>query len=727
MALEIKTSGYVYLSREKGIRLDFAPELKDVKIVYEQDGHREKRLSGYKIDKLGNQGRKFLLLLLSYPGQALRNGELCSGVGTSIANGSGEDWDDFCDQTTSRVRNLLKAIFKENGDENGEEWLPQIKADRAAAGYGVHAIYLPEEAMPGKTWMDEYPELCSLAENYWGQYSVVRPYKNVGRGGYQDNIPFHEVYRIPKLQPDVSGEGSIWRMRELPANGNLVYVEAPNGYGKSTLLQGILLSSLYGSRRLTGSGSAAENALKSYEELAAFHDLPEGAMVLWLQAEDLDCTGGDGIECLYGSNPLHRTCEFSQFERLVQNFNAERKLFVLIDGYDEAEPEKQKQVVEWIERVSGAESHRDTCGKAVFLVAGRPLYESEGQNPILGSRLRVQRWHLAPLDPEEDAEGIEQLLTRYVGHLRNRKPDTVERTKERIRSNPYLRRLPVTPFILVKMVEDCSRSDLGTHEIIDRVIDQLMKRQKRFGLKQQELLEYKILHEELAYKMLSGGENGLDYDYFCRYVRSCYDRVAEYFSEKRGTTLKTIIPEDIFTTTGLLQEDTEGRITFLSAYVLVREFAARKLTRLMEGEDAGRCAEVTENEWIGKACEALLTQLEEIPCGYRYELLTMSMVQLMKNICYEGYFFHGFSPDVAEEALTVLENYILDCYAQSSDEAEKEAISRAVGLLFSNAYGNIPLTNVNNSAGEEQDVEMRKKLLQILQDTLPAKKGENRL
>ena len=717
MALEIKTSGYVYLSRKKGVRLDFAPELKDVKIVYEQDGHREKRLSEYKIDKLGNQGRKFLLLLLSYPGQALRNGELCSGVGTTIANGSGEEWDDFCDQMTSRVRNLLKVIFQENGEEKVEEWLPQIKGSTVTGGYGVrygvHTIKLPEEATAAKTWLEEYPEAIDLAKNYWRQYSIVRPYKNVGRGGYQDNIPFHEVYRIPRLQADASEMDKIWRMSEFAGNGNLVYVEAPNGYGKSTLLQGMLLSSLYGCQGLAAGGFMAESALKMYEELAAFHNLPEGALVLLLQAEDLDCTGGDGIECLYASNPLHKTCEYSQFEKIVSDFNAKRKLFVLIDGYDEAEPEKQEQVVEWIERVSDAESQRDTCGKAVFLIAGRPLYEGEGQNPILGSRLPVQRWHLAPLDPEDDAEGIEQLLTKYVGQLRNRKPDTVERTKERIRSNPYLCRLPVTPFILVKMVEDCSRSDRAPHEIIDRVIDQLMKRQKRFGLRQQELFSYKLLHEELAYKMLSCGEEGVDYDYFCRYERSCYDRVDAYFSKKWGTELKTITPEDIFTITGLLQEDAEGRVGFLCSYVLIREFAARKLTRLMEGE----------------TCEVLLAQLNEIPCEYRYELLTMSMVQLMKNdcYCYVGYFFHGLSPYEKEDALTVFENYMLDRYAQSNDISEKEAISKAVALLLSNAYGNIPLTNVNNSAGEEQDMKMRKALQQILQETPPTEEGENSL
>ena len=464
---------------------------------------------------------------------------------------------------------------------------------------------------------------------------------------------------------------------------------------------------------VTGSGFMAENALKMYEELTAVHNLPEGALVLLLQAEDLDCTGGDGIECLYASNPLHKTCEYSQFEKIVSDFNAKRKLFVLIDGYDEAKPEKQEQVVEWIERMSDAESQRDTCGKAVFLIAGRPLYEGEGQNPILGSRLPVQRWHLAPLDPAEDAEGIEQLLTKYIGQLRNRKPDTVERTKERIRSNPYLRRLPVTPFILVKLVEDCSCNNLAPHEIIDRVIDQLMKRQKRFGLKQQELFSYKLLHEELAYKMLSCGEEGVDYDYFCRYERSCYDRVDAYFSKKWGTELKTITPEDIFTITGLLQEDAEGRVGFLCSYVLIREFAARKLTRLMEGE----------------TCEVLLAQLNEIPCEYRYELLTMSMVQLMKIdcYCYERYFFHGLSLYEKEDALTVFENYMLDRYAQSNDISEKEAISKAVALLLSNAYGNIPLTNVNNSAGEEQDMKMRKALQQILQETPPTEEGENSL
>ena len=57
----------------------------------------------------------------------------------------------------------------------------------------------------------------------------------------------------------------------------------------------------------------------------------------------------------------------------------------------------------------------------------------------------------------------------------------------------------------------------------------------------------------------------------------------------------------------------------------------------------------------------------------------------------------------------------------------KEAISKAVALLLSNAYGNIPLTNVNNSAGEEQDVKMRKALQQILQETPPTEEGENSL
>lgn len=717
----IQKTGEICLNKERRIWLDF----EGPKIVRKDEQGRRQETPLLKSGKKATQPLKFLLLLLSYPGAELENLKICKTIDAGINFENDPQGDGVC-RSLAKVARQLLDIYINADEENKVDCKEMIRGYRAAFGYGVHTIDLPKEAAAAKTWVDEHPEALNLAKNYWRQYSVVRPYKNVGRGGYQDNILFHEVYRIPGLQADVSEKDKTWRMSGFGGN-DLVYVEAPNGYGKSTLLQGMLLSSLYGSQSVTGSGFMTENALKMYEELAAFHNLPEGALVLLLQAEDLDCTGGDGIECLYASNSLHHTCEYSQFEEIVSNFNAKGKLFVLIDGYDEAEPEKQEQVVEWIERVSDAESHRDTCGKAVFLIAGRPLYEGEGQNPILGSRLPVQRWHLAPLDPAEDAEGIEQLLTKYVGQLRNRKPDTVERTKERIRSNPYLRRLPVTPFILVKMVEDCSRSDLAPHEIIDRVIDQLMKRQKRFGLKQQELLEYKLLHEELAYKMLADGEEGVDYDYFCRYERSCYDRVDAYFSKKWGTGRKTITPEDIFTITGLLQEDAGGRIGFLCSHVLIREFAARKLTRLMEGEDAGKDAEVTENERVGKACETVVMQLDEIPCEYRYELLIMSMVQLMKNICYEGYFFHGLSPYAAEEALMVFENYMLDRYAQSSDISEKEAISKAVALLFSNAYGNIPLTNVNNSAGEEQDVEMRKALQQILQETPPAKEGENSL
>ena len=331
-------------------------------------------------------------------------------------------------------------------------------------------------------------------------------------------------------------------------------------------------------------------------------------------------------------------------------------------------------------------------------------------------------------DRDLNRPGIAELCAHLPDSLRDHTAwDTVDRRcpdrllQPRLRDTsdsgatvyPYLRRLPVTPFILVKLVEDCSCTYLAPHEIIDRVIDQLMKRQKRFGLKQQELFSYKLLHEELAYKMLSCGEEGVDYDYFCRYERSCDDRVDAYFSKKWGTELKTITPEDIFTITGLLQEDAEGRVGFLCSYVLIREFAARKLTRLMEGE----------------TCEVLLAQLNEIPCEYRYELLTMSMVQLMKNdcYCYVGYFFHGLSPYEKEDALTVFENYMLDRYAQSNDISEKEAISKAVALLLSNAYGNIPLTNVNNSAGEEQDMKMRKALQQILQETPPTEEGENSL
>jgi len=66
-----------------------------------------------------------------------------------------------------------------------------------------------------------------------------------------------------------------------------------------------------------------------------------------------------------------------------------------------------------------------------------------------------------------------------------------------------------------------------------------------------------------------------------------------------------------------LQEDTEGRVGFLCSYVLIREFSARKLTRLMEGETAGKDAEV-EKERIGKACEIVVMQRNEIPCENRF-------------------------------------------------------------------------------------------------------------
>lgn len=700
--LQVKTTGAIYLNTEKGIRLDFG----GTKIIYEKDHNREVLLRQ-------TQEEKFLLLLLSYPGMKLGNSEICSAVG-SVAS----DKNETCRKLALKARKLLNLYI--NGEEKNKEGVPEIIGKtEPGMEIGTHTISLLQEAQTVMTWVEEHPEQSRLAENYWKQYAIVRPFKNSGRSAYQDNIPFHEVYRIPGLQPDASEEGRAWQMREFRGNRNLIYIEAPNGYGKSTLLQGILLSSLYGNQCLTKEPDVRE----WYEKLAAYHGLPEGAFVVLLQAENLHWENGAELECLYASNPLHQSIGSEQFEELIRYYNKKEKLFLLIDGYDEAETEQQEQVIRWIQQVSGMEKYQDSCGKAVFLVAGRSLYENEGQNPITGGGLTVHRWHLSALDPQ-NAEEVDQLLTRYAGHLRNRKPETVERTKERIRSNPYLRRLPVTPFILVKMVEDCSRNDLGTYEIIDRVIDQLMKRQKRFGLTRQELFKYKVLHEELAFQMLKDGEEGMDYEYFSRYVSGGFQQAEQYFQKNWGMPLATISAEDIFTITGLLQEDADGRVGFLSSYVLTREFAARKLTRLMESESTGEAA---ESERIGKACGTMLGKLSELPVGYRYEVLTMSMVQLMKNICYEGYFFHGFSPAATEEALIVFENYILNRYAQSSKVSEKEAISNAVGLLFANAYGNIPLTNVNNIAGEEQDVKMRKALQQILQETSPAKKGENGL
>ena len=704
--LQVKTTGAIYLNTEKGIRLDFD----GTKIIYEKDHNREVLLRQ-------TQEERFLLLLLSYPGMKLANSEICSAVG-SVAS----DKNETCRKLALKARKLLNLYI--NGEEKNKEGVPEIIGKtELGMEIGTHTILLPQEAQTAMSWVEEHPEQSRLAENYWKQYAIVRPFKNSGRSAYQDNILFHEVYRIPRLRPDASEEGRIWQMREFRGNRNLIYVEAPNGYGKSTLLQDIVLSSLYGNQCQTEDPGVR----KWYEKLAAYHGLPEGAFVVLLQTENLHWENGAELECLYTSNPLHQSIGREQFEELIRYYNKKEKLFILIDGYDEAEMEQQEQVIRWIQQISGMEKYQDSCGKAVFLVAGRSLYENEGQNPITGGGLTVHRWHLSALDPQ-NTEEVDQLLTRYAGHLRNRKPDTVERTKERIRTNPYLSRLPVTPFILVKMVEDCSRNDrndLGTYEVIDRVIDQLMKRQKRFGLTRQELFKYKVLHEELAFQMLTDGEEGMDYEYFSRYVSSGFQQAEQYFQKNWGMPLATISAEDVFTITGLLQENADGRVGFLSSYVLTREFAARKLTRLMESESIGEDRDTAESERIGKACGTMLGKLSELPVGYRYELLIMSMVQLMKNICYEGYFFHGFSPAAAEEAMTVFENYILDRYAQSSDGAEKEAIREAVGLLFSNAYGNIPLTNINNIAEEKLDVEMRKALQQILQDTSPAKEGEN--
>lgn len=155
----------------------------------------EVKLSDFKIAKVTKQVRKFLLLLLSYPGKTLDNVSLCEALDTVRANTDGA-----CRENARYARKLLNKCI--NDDENADEGVPQIEGGRAAAGYGVHTIKLPEEAMAAKTWVDEYPEALDLAKNYWRQYSVVRPYKNVGYRGYQDNIPFHEVYRIPRLQAE---------------------------------------------------------------------------------------------------------------------------------------------------------------------------------------------------------------------------------------------------------------------------------------------------------------------------------------------------------------------------------------------------------------------------------------------------------------------------------------------------------------------------------------------
>lgn len=537
------------------------------------------------------------------------------------------------------------------------------------------------------SWLLTCPK---LTEKFWETHRYTRTNKFNENIELKNCICFHDVYQLPEMEAD---NGEKWNLSRL--TGKTVFVEAPNGYGKTSLLKGILLCSLY-------SSFITESSEKEkYQELLRFHGMGSDVFCLYLEVKNTDFDMQKSVlDNLFENLEINGVCAKDEFEAILIKYSQRGNAILLIDGYEEASAKQQQMLRKWL---IDLRNDRAFGNRMTVVLATRPLYITESMN-------EYNKWKIRALDTKKNAEVIRTFAENYLEYI---DPDiksergeltSADYISREIISNYYLSRIAVTPAILVRTIINCiDNSMLSVHRIVDGVIEDLMVRYDRNTHDGGYVKVFRMIHEELAYRMLCDDELTFGY----KYGREFEDSVSSAIAESRKKSARTdpeYWPEgqeeiqSIYTKVGLLERK-GTRIRFMVPYVLKRDLAAKKIIR-----DLG------END-----VDYLLSMVKRLLPRYRYEVLVMILVILYNKGAY-GYLGITYGPVDIEELLEPCMEYLQKCAKEVYEMEEAEYIKQAIILLLSNAYGVIPMTNVNNVSGHTKYAEIRSRLLNIIQD-----------
>lgn len=345
-----------------------------------------------------------------------------------------------------------------------------------------YVLLLPSQAVAVE-------QICQqIADAYYEKYKAI----HLLNESNEVNRSLIEVFCFPNF---VRGE-----RLDLSEDSN-VFICAPNGFGKSTLLKAILLAANPSSKI-----NKKQELMERMLELKNYYGINEDYLTLFIDLKELNNQNAFKSEedlckwLLFAShldNLNGLKIKLDEFRELVKYYNQKERLMLIFDSVDEIIQDREIDIgrEEVLEKIRLLISADEICCNAKVIVASRPLVFNEDNMPY-------KYLYIESLISNQ--ERVKTIIEKYS-------PEHKDDLVHYIYEDLYLKYLVVTPQLLIDVIsrillnkynENMGISGEGKYKLIKSVIRNTMMRFKNKGNFNYLEKNYEHIYEIFSYVSL---------------------------------------------------------------------------------------------------------------------------------------------------------------------------------------------------------------------------------
>ncbi len=567
------------------------------------------------------------------------------------------------DQGVSKCVQKIRNMFNEKGipcnrvkEQDADKiTIENINARSGSVG-GKYRIVLPKSQ-----GMLEKKIAGLLAENY-GTLTL----KNTKDYTFR----LADVFQRPLIIED--GSERSWSEGNSDPGNMSILLEAPNGYGKTTFLKSILLSSYCDCLE-----DKRPETRERLREIAVFHGMDGSFLCIYMECNKMEkCEINSGNSWIYrmlpegrNSNDPGKSIEEREFLDLLVKYSNNKKLVLLLDGYDEMSTESRSRIRTMIRDFRKMSA---LAAGTKIIMATRPIFWSSETDELTGfKRFRISNENIL-----KDRDVFKGYVRAYSRVFRKIDSDALF---DEVKKNFYLSGIICTPAVILwLLIEKNGKSNISVNELTERLIEQMIFRYKSERIQDQKSV-YKRIYEEIAYRyLLRSRDDEMDF-YVSEWngtIRGCVNRLKgdgiHEFDDYDDDSLGTLF----FTNLALVEWNSDHNFRFLSP-IFAYHLAALHILRLLLSDDTG---------------ERVKEELDRLPPENRYYPLVIAASLAYDNRLDDDRFYSyddfGYPKFKKIEALApaVFYDYIKTRLVSASGD-EKKYIYAAAGHIRNNTYG----------------------------------------
>lgn len=517
-----------------------------------------------------------------------------------------------------------------------------------------------------------------LAGLYWERYESISAQKEGQRKIAELTVNIGEVYQIPIIQDEKNDVE--WSVNNTTGFKNNILIEAPNGYGKTTFLRSILLASSYKYR-----DNLSEAGKKQYEKIKSFHNIDNDMLCLYVECKHISLaqlSNFDDVDWMYDalanteSIRIARFISAEKFSKLIKDYNENKRLIILIDGFDEIEA---KYRFELLEKLNIFQKNSEFGCNSKIIMTSRPLFWN----------IEFADYIKYSISNKNILEDEKTFLNFVDGYSRNYKFDKGKELYGDIKNNYYLRKLVCTPAIIVWLIRQYQVNE-EFYVTVERILEQIMLRYNSRELTAYKD-QYKRVYEEIAYRFLCLSENEEGLLYYdaeiLSLIRSCIEKIATEGDRRFNAVFSIDNRKDedlgeLFVTNVALMEYQNGKIKF-STIVFAYHLAARAVLRCLKIENYK---------------DAIINTLDNIYYTHRYFVMNVAASLALHLTAPNGFFeSNGWGEDAIDAGYNIADVFFEYLHNKWNDSEcgidEKECIKEAIAYIVNKSYGENSYTN----------------------------------